>query len=184
MPSLNEPRKVYSRFILLPITMCCFCTFAGDDDKLETILNFHLMTDTIGTAGQPTKMQFEDVGNASFSVVVNLAMPDSPNALPDEGMVVSSLGITYIHIPVPWDAPSVSHVKEFFDVMDALEGNGERVFVHCAANYRASAFAYKYLTLRKGVSSEQATSPLLRRWLPEMDDNWRSIMELRIDEID
>ncbi len=175
---------MHDRFILLLLTMCCFHAFTGDEDELKTILNFHLMTNTIGTAGQPTKAQFEDVRNANFSVVVNLAMPDSPNALPDEGMVVSSLDITYIHIPVPWDAPSVSHVKKFFGVMDALEGNGEKVFVHCAANYRASAFTYKYLTLRKGISSEQATSPLLRRWLPEMDDNWKSIMELRINEID
>ena len=104
---------MHNRFILLLLTMCCFHAFAGDEDELETILNFHLMTNTIGTAGQPTKTQFEDVRNANFSVVVNLAMPDSPNALPDEGMVVSSLDITYIHIPVPWDAPSVSHVEVF-----------------------------------------------------------------------
>ncbi|MFP6853638.1 MAG: hypothetical protein VB939_10550, partial [Pseudomonadales bacterium] len=107
---------MFKHFIFLLLTMCGFHAFAVEEDKLETILNFHLITNTIGTAGQPTKTQFEDIKNANFSVVVNLAMPDSPNALPDEGMVVSSLDITYIHIPVPWDAPSVSHVKKFFGV--------------------------------------------------------------------
>ena len=175
---------MFKRFVFLLLTVCSFQVFAVDADKLETILNFHLITNTIGIAGQPTKTQFADIKNANFSVVVNLAMPDSTNALPDEGSVVSSLDMTYVHIPVPWGTPSASHVKKFFGVMDALEGKGEKVFVHCAANYRASAFTYKYLTLRKGVSSAKATSPLLSRWLPEMDGNWRSIMRLRMNQID
>ena len=175
---------MFKRFIFLLISTSSFQVLAVDTNKLELILNFHLITNTIGIAGQPTKTQFVDIKNANFSVVVNLAMPDSTNALLDEGSVVSSLDMTYVHIPVPWGTPSASHVKKFFGVMDALEGKGEKVFVHCAANYRASAFAYKYLTLRKGVSPAQATSPLLHRWLPEMDGNWKSIMRLRMDQID
>ena len=166
------------------LVVLSFQASAVEEDNLEAILNFHPITKTIGTAGQPTRIQFADIKKANFSVVVNLAMPDSINALPEEGSIVSSLDMTYIHIPVPWDAPSAFHVKKFFGVMDALEGKGDKVFVHCAANYRVSAFVYKYLTLRKGISSDQATSPVLKRWLPEMDDNWKSIMELGIDQID
>ena len=172
------------RFIFLLFITNGLHALATDAKNLVTILNFHLITETIGTAGQPTITQFEDVKNANFAVVVNLAMPDSPDALADEADIVGALNMAYIHIPVLWQAPSLADVKKFFAVMDAAERNGDNVFVHCAANYRASAFTYKYLTLRKGVSSEEAMSPLLRRWLPEMDDNWRLIMALTINEID
>jgi hypothetical protein len=43
---------------------------------------------------------------------------------------------------------------------------------------------HQYLTLKKGVSSDQASSPLLNQWLPTMDTNWKSIMELEIEEIE
>lgn len=155
-----------------------------EKDDLESVLNFFPITETVGTAGQPTKTQFSDIKSADFSVVVNLNMPNSENALSEEGDIVSSLGMTYIHIPVPWDAPSSSHVKQFFAVMDAMEATGDKVFVHCAANYRVSAFMYKYLTLKKQFSSDRATSPVLKRWLPVMDDNWKSIMKLTAKQID
>lgn len=155
-----------------------------EKDDLESILNFFLITETVGTAGQPTKAQFSAVKNADFSAVVNLNVSNSENALPEEGDIISSLGMKYIHIPVPWDAPSVSHLKQFFAVIDAMEAAGDKVFVHCAANYRVSAFMYKYLTLRKNFSPADATSPVLKKWLPEMDDNWKSIIELTADQID
>ena len=57
--------------------------------------------------------QFKDIQAAGFDVVVNLAMPDSDNALTNEGAVVSENGMTYVHIPVPWDAPDANHIAQF-----------------------------------------------------------------------
>ena len=73
-----------NRFIILLFITNGLQVFATDGKNLATILNFHRIAETIGTAGQPTRTQFEDVKNADFAVVVNLAMPDSPNALADE----------------------------------------------------------------------------------------------------
>ena len=67
-----------NRFIFLLFITNSLQAFATDGENLASILNFHLITETIGTAGQPTRTQFEDVKNANFSVVVNLAMPDRP----------------------------------------------------------------------------------------------------------
>ena len=66
--------------------------------------------------------------------------------------------------------------------MDALDG--ERVFVHCAVNARVSAFMYKYLTLRKLQSEAASTSPLLKQWLPQMDDAWKSIINLAAEDVE
>ncbi len=157
---------------------------ASNQAPLQGVLNFYSISANIGTAGQPGPDQFNLVRDADYSAVINLAMPDSANALSNEGEIVNGLGMAYTHIPVPWDAPSAIHVKQFFDTMDALAESGKNVLVHCAANYRASVFTYKYLTLRKGLSAEEATTPLLKKWLPEMDENWQAVMALTIDEIE
>ena len=149
---------------------------------MEDIINFYQITENVGTGGQPTIMQLAEIAEANYSAIVNLAMHDSDNAIPEEGDIVSSLGMKYIHIPVPFEAPTSNHLKEFFKVMDSFEEI--KVFVHCAVNARVSAFMHQYLTLKKGVSSEKATSPLLHQWLPKMDSNWKFIMDLEIDEIE
>ena len=149
---------------------------------VRDILNFHEMTDNIAIAGQPTVSQLAQVADAGYSVVVNLAMHDSDNAIPEEGSVTASLGMSYIHIPVPSDAPTSAHVRKFFNVMDAFDG--EKVFVHCTVSGRVSAFMNRYMTLRKGASAEQATSPLLQRWLPAMEEPWTSIMKLELADIE
>jgi len=149
--------------------------------SLEQVLNFYQITADIGTSGQPRREQFERIAEQGYTSVINLAMHNSDNAIPDEGNVVTALGMSYFHIPVPFDQPTAQHVKKFIHLLNALEG--EKVFVHCALNARVSAFMYKYLTLCKGQTAESSTSPLLRKWLPTMDAAWTSIMNLSADEV-
>ena len=52
------------------------------------------------------------------------------------------------------------------------------------SNARVSVFMFKYLTLKKGVPEELATSPLLHGWLPEMDKVWKAIMDLSLQDIE
>lgn len=149
---------------------------------MQQIKNFFQATENIGTAGQPSSDQFKDIANAGYTVVINLAMHDSTNAIPTEGGLVSALGMTYIHMPVPFDAPSITHVKKFSDVMEIFED--QKIFVHCALNWRVSAFMHRYLTLVKGYASEQATSTILVDWSPKMDDQWKAIMALELRDIE
>lgn len=149
---------------------------------MEEPLNFYQITEDVGTSGQPTAEQFGQIAKEGYSSVVNLAMHDSDNSIPEEGSIVSSLGMSYFHIPVPFDNPTAEHVKKFIGLMGVLEG--ERVFVHCAVNARVSAFMYKYLTLKKSLGEENATSPILKQWLPKMDDAWKSIMSLTLEDIE
>lgn len=148
---------------------------------MESILNFYQLTERIASAGQPSPDQFLEIQKAGYSVVINLAMSDAMNAVPEEEKIISTMGLTHIHIPVPFDNPAVSHVKAFFGVMDALRS--EKVFVHCALNLRVSVFLYLYLTIRDGVTPEQAITPFLREWQPKMDEKWKSILDLTQHEI-
>ena len=141
------------------------------------VLNYYPMPKGLGTSGQPTPEQFAAIKAAGFDAVINLAMPTSDNALANEGTLVAEQSMTYVNIPVPWDAPTEAHIQQFFGVMDTFVGQGQKVWVHCAANYRASAFTYRYLTQRQGLSSDAASTPLLLQWIPQMDDNWRRIYQ-------
>jgi protein tyrosine phosphatase (PTP) superfamily phosphohydrolase (DUF442 family) len=81
---------------------------------------------------------------------------------------VQELGLIYHHIPVDFNAPQASDLRQFFDVMDAARDR--KVFVHCAANYRVSGFVALYGQERLGWSPEQADAHVRRVWEP--NDTW------------
>lgn len=156
--------------LLLPVAIQ-----ANENEKLNTVLNYYQISERIGTGGQPTSEQFTAIQEAGFQTVINLAMPDSPNALTNEGAIITALGMTYIHIPVPWQSPSLNDLKKFLAFMRTLES--QKVFVHCAANYRASAFTNRYLRLMTAATEEESMTPILEQWLPQMDTNWKAILD-------
>ncbi|MEZ4280834.1 MAG: protein tyrosine phosphatase family protein [Myxococcota bacterium] len=148
---------------------------------MDAILNFVQLTEKIATAGQPTAEQIPGIAAAGHVAVVNLAVPDSHNAVANEGSLVTATGMVYVQIPVKWDAPTLADLQRFIRTMRTFEG--ERVFVHCAMNMRVSAFMYHYLTIEKGLSPEAARSPILAKWLPQMDEVWKGFLALEPETI-
>ncbi len=73
-------------------------------------------------------------------------MPDSKNVLLDEDSIITLLGMSYIHIPVPFDAPTASQLRQFINVMNTYPE--QKIWVHCVANYRVSVFLYQCLRFR------------------------------------
>lgn len=78
--------------------------------KLENMTNYLCGSDRVSSSGQPAVDQFRAMAEAGFNAVINLAMPDSENASPEEGGIVMELGMAYHHIPVPFEAPKTSHL--------------------------------------------------------------------------
>ncbi len=134
------------------------------------ILNQHSITDRITTSGQPVVAEFPEIAGSGHQVVVNLAMPEHEKSIANEGEIVSALGMTYLHIPVPFDDPREEQYELFCDCMDALID--KRVWVHCIVNARVSAFLFRYLQTHRGFSASQAKTPVLEAWLPRMDRVW------------
>ena len=149
---------------------------------MDGILNFFQTTPAIGTSGQPTREQFGQIGAAGYEVVVNLAMPDSEDALEDEGSLVAKAGMVYVNIPIPFDAPRPWHLARFIAVMDGFKD--DRVWVHCQVNARVSAFMFKYMTGVRGAVPETVTSPLLTAWRDRMDDVWKDVMSWDVESLD
>jgi protein tyrosine phosphatase (PTP) superfamily phosphohydrolase (DUF442 family) len=143
------------------------------DNKIEDIYNYIKISDLIATSGQPTIQEFSAIQEAGYQIVVNLALPESTNALPEEKQIVESQGMQYIHIPVVWEKPTIENLNEFFSVMQA--NTDKKVFVHCVANKRVSAFIYLYCRLHEQMSEEDAKKELEKIWVP--NEIWQSFME-------
>lgn len=140
---------------------------------LEDIRNYTWVSDRLASAGQIGYDQIPLLKEEGYEVVINLAVADRERN-GDEGFLVAESGLTYIHIPVDWEEPKLSDVELFYDVMQANEGR--KVFVHCFANMRASAFVYLYRTLVEGVPEEEARAVMARVWDPAEVQAWADLI--------
>lgn len=139
---------------------------------LVAIQNFLPMGQQFGSAGQPTPEQFTLIAQEGFKTVVNLALATSPGAVPDERALVEGLGMQYVHIPVAFDAPADSDLQQFFAAVEKAPG---KVFVHCIANKRVSAFLFLYRVLKLGHPIHDAEMALHRIWQP--DEVWQAFID-------
>jgi protein tyrosine phosphatase (PTP) superfamily phosphohydrolase (DUF442 family) len=146
---------------------------------MNTIRNFVQLTKNFGTAGQPHEKQFDVIASSGYQHVINLAMPDHPDSIPYEGSLVTSLGMNYIHIPVPFDAPKPKHVKYFCSIMSAF--SKQKTFIHCIMNYRVSAFMYHYLSKVEKMDIQRSTSTIFDIWEP--DPIWEQAIRWTASEI-
>lgn len=137
------------------------------------ILNFIQINDLLGTAGQPTAAQLAGLADQGYQAVINLALPTSDNAIPNEGELVTRTGMSYAHIPVKFDAPNEADFEAFRGVLRAFAGR--KVFVHCAMNMRVSAFVFLYRVLEERLPVGNAAVDLHRVWEP--DEVWRDFIE-------
>ena len=137
------------------------------------IYHWHRLDDRTTTSGQPTEAELAEIGKLGANRIINLALASSPRALPDEAATVSALGMAYVHIPVDFAAPAEADFAAFCAAMAAA--GGETVHIHCAANYRVSAFLCRYRRDVLGVDPGQARADLERIWQP--DAVWAAFIE-------
>ena len=129
--------------------------------------------DNLWTSGQLSSRDIQRLSEFGIEAVINLALPTASNALPGEAEAVTGQGMTFVQIPVPWEKPEPTHLQQFFGVMDAF--GGRRVWVHCAKNFRVSAFVYLYRRLRLGEGHDAALHPLRTVWQP--NPTWQAFIE-------
>jgi protein tyrosine phosphatase (PTP) superfamily phosphohydrolase (DUF442 family) len=142
---------------------------------IEDIYNFLPLTANLLSSGMPTAQQMADVSSSGVQVVINLAMPTSERALPDEEHLVESFGMKYIGIPVVWENPTKENLEDFMNAMDA--NREKKTLVHCQANYRATGFITLYRILRLDWEKAIAFEDLRRIWNPEDYPVWQKFLE-------
>lgn len=144
---------------------------------MNEIINYKVISDRVSSSGQPLDNQFKLIKEQGFDVVINLAMPNSENVIPEEGNIVTAHGMSYVNIPVPWDAPAENHLVQFCGIMQAYKD--KKVWIHCVKNYRVSAFLYRYYRDVLDKSEEDSKKVILESWTPVRI--WADFMNNRIE---
>ena len=140
---------------------------------VASIYNWHRLDDRITTSGQPSESQLMAIAGLGVSCVINLGLHTHEKALPDEATSVAALGMRYVHIPVDFKNPTTADFAAFCAAMEAARE--EPVHVHCIANYRVSAFFYRYRRDVMGMDAQAARADLDRIWQP--DPVWAAFIE-------
>ena len=145
------------------------------------IYNYRQAEPNLATSGQPSESQLTAIAEAGYEVIINLALHNDPRySLADEAASVKQLGLKYVHIPVEFSAPSDETLNAFFVALS--ESRKSKVWVHCAANKRVTAFFGLYLSLREGVSESEAFALLRDIWEP--DAVWSQFIAKRLGKGD
>ena len=143
-------------------------------EDLASVYNFVKISDDLATSGQIAYDQIASLKDAGYEVVINLA-PASAGSNELEGFLVTEAGLSYIQIPVSWREPSMRDLKLFYSVMEA--NKDRKVFVHCFANMRASAFTYLYRTMVAGDAESQALADMNEVWDPMELEQWATLIK-------
>jgi len=120
------------------------------------------------TSGRLTLEDPTRLADLGVKHVINLALADSPGALPDEAAAMAAAQLDYVHIPVPFDTPGESHFDAFAKAM--AKAAGEPVHVHCIMNWRVSAFVYRWNRLC-GMDQEKARALMHVQWDPASSEH-------------
>lgn len=148
---------------------------AREQVESSGIFNATWVDDQLSSSGQIAPEHVLLLQSLGVKTVVNLAVYNEEYNGSENRWVVES-GMTYIHLPVDFDTPTSSDLERFYQLMDALAD--EPVWVHCIANYRASAFTYLYRVNERGDSKADAKAILDQIWTDELRDEYPQWAEL------
>lgn len=170
-----------ARFVaFLFALIACLLGQSISAEPLDDIVNYRAYSATLSSSGQPDTEQLERARESGFERVVYLAFSDHGSSLENEDRIVKKLGMSYIQIPVVWEAPSSS---DFYAFAGALQREPDKkTLVHCQINFRASTFSFLYRVLYEGVSVEDAKDDLDTVWIP--NSTWRGLIFDVLEEND
>lgn len=165
-------------------------TFAAEQVKesqaqpmgTKGINNYRSVNEQYATAGQPSEEQLKAAAAEGFQTIINLATINPRYSLKDEGASARALGMTYHHIPVEWDRPTDADFKTFGAAMQAAPR--DKTLVHCAANFRATAFYGLYAMKHLGWSKADAEKLRASVWAGSSYPVWQEFIERHEAEIE
>lgn len=146
------------------------------------IFNYLPIDERIATAGQPTEDQLREAAAEGFTAIINLAPVNPPYTPEDEAGLALSLGMNYVHIPVDWNNPTDDDFTAFETAMNRL--SAEKVLIHCAANFRVTAFYSLYARKHLGWTEEQAQALRDIIWANDRYPVWQAFIGRKTAEIE
>lgn len=145
--------------------------------EVKRIYNYRKIPNLFETSGQPGKQQLKLLAKKGYEVVINLA-PSSliEGSVINEAEILEKENVEYINIPVDFFKPTEKDFKEF--VANLEKNKNKKIWIHCAANFRVSAFVYKYRRDILKLSHDEIIIDMEAIWTP--NKIWNSFLDLKI----
>ena len=130
--------------------------------SIEGAVNYRKISERVATSGSVSEDRLRRLGEEGFHAVVNLLPDSSEVAVPDEREIVEGQGLEYHYIPVDFGNPTEADFSLFRRVME--NAGDKKILIHCAANYRVSAFYSLYAMQDGDWSWEDAQAHIGSIW--------------------
>lgn len=147
--------------------------------SIEDSYNFRRVDDSLTTSGVVGEGVLRGLADEGYEAVVNLLPDDSQYAVPDEREIVEAQGIAYVHIPVDFGNPTEVDLDRFVETMDSFRSR--KAHVHCAANFRVSAFLSVYEVRKGNWTESEARAFVSDIWDPAEHPPWSALLD-RMDD--
>lgn len=147
--------------------------------SIEKAYNFKVIDVKTTSSGVISAEQLQQLSKLDYQWVINLLPGDSEYATADEQQLVESQKITYRYIPVDFAKPTQTDYEKFSQAMQ--QADGKKIHIHCAANYRASAFFAIYACQHLNWTAAQAKQHIESLWQPADYPNWLTLLKKMID---
>ncbi len=147
--------------------------------SIEESYNFKAISPELTTSGVVNETLLQQLSAQGYRQLINLLPNDSEYATSNEQYLVESQKINYVYIPVDFSNPTPADYQAFADAMIASPNS--KTHIHCAANYRVSAFFGIYAHQQLNWSPEQVRQHVESLWKPEAHAPWLALLQQYID---
>ncbi len=148
--------------------------------SIEESYNFKAISPELTTSGVVNETLLQQLSDQGYRQLINLLPNDSEYATSNEQYLVESQKINYVYIPVDFSNPTPADYQAFVDAM--IASPNLKTHIHCAANYRVSAFFGIYAYQHLNWSSAQVKQHIESLWQPEEHRPWLNLLQQLIDD--
>lgn len=141
---------------------------------IEDSYNFKRISALLTTSGVVGAERLGQLATEGYEVLVNLLPDGSEYAVAQEREIVEAQGLRYVHVPVDFARPTIRDYDRFAKALD--EAGERKTHIHCAANYRVSAFYALYAESAGLWDAVQADEFVRGLWQPQDHSGWPALM--------
>ncbi len=148
--------------MLFPLAAAVVAAAAFASVGVESIANFHRVSDRVATGGEPTVAQIAALADGGFNTIVNLREDGESN----DGALFRAAreaGIRFVRVPVSMTNPTDASVAKFLAVTD--DAVLYPVYVYCLEGNRAAAYWMIRRVVRDHWTFEKAKAEAVRAGL-------------------
>jgi protein tyrosine phosphatase (PTP) superfamily phosphohydrolase (DUF442 family) len=113
-----------------------------------------------------------------YEIVISLCQETDTETLEDEDGLVSRAGMRYIHLPGTFATPTLEDYELLRDILRSVQDR--KVWLHCARNWRVSAFMTIYHIVEMSMTHSEAEEIAERIWRP--DEIWQALIDEAIEK--